>query len=106
MQAVESGQNERRKPSALATLSLVIGAGMALAILVGMVGGEVHKWKAGVGLLIMVSIPICTLGTGLAIASLVWRKENKKLAQAGLWLNGMLAFFGFPLMIYWLLAMM
>lgn len=106
MQSTEPNHIDRKIHSGLAALSLVIGAGMTLAILLGMVGGKVHNWKAGVGMLIMLSIPICTLGTALAIVSLIWRKENKKLAQAGLWLNGLLAFFGFPLMIYWLLAIM
>ena len=43
-------------------------------------------------------------GTGLAIISLVWRKENRTLGQYALWLNGMLAFFSFPVMVFWLLS--
>ena len=83
--------------------SLAIGVVMALAIAVGMVGGLVHNWKGPVATLILIAIPVCAISTGLALISLVWRKENKNIGQAALWLNGMLAFFGLPLMMWWLL---
>lgn len=91
--------------SVLATLAIVIGVAMVAAIVLGIGGGIVHGWKGQVAMLILTSIPVCTLGTGLAVISLIWRKENKKLAQAALWLNGLVAFFGFPLMIYWVLVL-
>ena len=89
-----------------ATTGLIIGVAMLLAIFGGMVGGKVYGWKAEIGMLILSAIPICALGTGLAMIALVMRQESKSLAQAALWLNGMIAFFGFPLMVYWLIAIM
>lgn len=89
----------------LATLSWLIGIGMILTIVVGMGLGKVMGWKGQIGILILFSVPICTFGTGLAIASLIWRKEDKRVVQGALWLNGLLGFFAFPIAIYWLLAM-
>lgn len=91
--------------SVLSILALIIGIAMALAIIVGMVGGKIHGWKPQVGMLILISIPVCALATGLAMISLVWRRENKHIGQAALWINGMITFFGVPLLVYWLLAM-
>lgn len=103
MTAVQNAEQEiKPNRSILAALALLAGLGMTLAIAIGMIGGMFHPWKAQVGLLIMASIPVCTIATGLAIASLIWRKENKSLAQSALWLNGMLAFFAFPIAISWL----
>lgn len=93
------------QPSIFSSLAIAIGVGMALAILAGMIGGKVHGWRGGVAMLILLGIPTCAVGTAMAIIALVWRKENPKLGQAALWLNGMIAFFGFPLMIYWVLAL-
>ncbi len=101
----ESKQQEQYQASVLSGISLLIGLGMALAILAGMIGGKVHGWKGGVSMLILWSVPVCTIGTALALASLVWRSENKHLAQIALWVNGMVAFFAFPLLVYWLLGM-
>lgn len=89
-----------------ASTGLAIGGAMLLAILGGMVGGVIQGWKAEIGMLIFMAIPICALGTALAMISLVTRRENKTLAQTALWLNGMITFFGFPLMVYWLIAIM
>ena len=87
-----------------AVLSLATGIGMAFAMAVGITGGLVHGWKGQVAMLILATIIICAGGTSLAIISLVWRKENRTLGQYALWLNGMLAFFGFPVMVFWLLS--
>jgi hypothetical protein len=89
----------------LAALSLLIGMSMALIVVVGMVAGKSQGWKGGVGMLILACVPVCTVATAMAIISLVWRRENKSVAQYALWLNSLLGFFAFPLMVYWLLAM-
>ena len=89
----------------LAALSLLIGVLMALIVLGGMIAGKAQGWKGGVGMLILACVPVCTVATAMAIISLVWRQENKSVAQYSLWLNGLLGFFAFPLMVYWLLAM-
>lgn len=89
----------------LAALSLLMGMTMSLAVLVGMIAGKAHGWKGGVGMLILTCVPWCGAATALAIISLVYRKESKAVAQYALWLNGLLGFFAFPLMVYWLIAM-
>ena len=102
VQTSETMKSEHRP--VFAAIGLAIGLAMFLAILGGMVGGKVHGWKAEIGMLIFLAIPICAIGTGLAMISLVMRRESKSLAQAALWLNGMITFFGFPLMVYWLIS--
>src|SRR5512133_2558121 len=86
----------RHDRSVLSGLSLLIGIAMVLSILTGIAGGLAHVWRGQVAVLILMAVPVCSLGTGLAIASLVWRKESHNIGQAGLWLNGLLAFFAFP----------
>ncbi len=89
----------------LAVLSWAIGVLMVLAVLIGALSGKLGGWKGQIGVLIVAAIPVCALGTGLAVASLIWRKEDKRVVQGALWLNGMVTFFAFPAMVYWLLAM-
>ena len=89
----------------LATLSWLVGIAMVLAIIAGMGMGKAMGWKGQIGVLILMSAPVCTLGTGLAIASLIWRREDKRVVQGALWLNGLLGLFCFPIAIYWLLVM-
>lgn len=105
MQSADPTPTKAQHPPVLTLLSWLIGVAMALAIVIGMGAGKVMHWKGAIGLLILAAVPVCTLGTGLAIASLIWRKENKRFVQGALWLNGLLAFFAFPILIYWLLAM-
>jgi uncharacterized membrane protein YadS len=105
MEYTETPVVKARHAPVLAVLSWLLGVAMVLAILIGMALGKAMGWKGQVGLLILAGVPLCTLGTSLAIASLIWRKEDKRFAQGALWLNGLVAFFAFPLMLYWLLAM-
>ncbi len=93
-----------RDPPVFAALSLIVAVATLVTLAVGIVGGLMHGWAGQVAMLILVSIPVCTIGTALAIISLVWRHESRSLGQAGLWLNGMTAFFGVPMVVFWLLA--
>ena len=105
MENPETPVAKTRHVPVLAVLSWLLGIAMVVAILVGMLLGKAMGWKGQVGLLILSGVPFCTLATGLAIASLIWRKEDKRVAQGALWFNGLVAFFAFPVMLYWLLAM-
>ncbi|GEM_PF-6803907 len=105
MQQTEAAVVKPQHAPVLAVLSWMFGIAMVLAIVVGMSLGKVMGWKGQVGVLILSAVPVCTVGTGLAIASLIWRKEDKRVVQGALWLNGLVGFFAFPIMIYWLLAM-
>lgn len=105
MQHTEATLAKPQHAPVLAVFSWLIGIAMVLAIIAGMGLGKVLGWKGQIGILILFSVPVCTLGTGLAIASLIWRKEDKRIVQGALWLNGLVGFFAFPTAIYWLLAM-
>lgn len=100
--------NEQRRAEVsgrpvLTVLSLLIGAGMLVAMVVGMIAGLVEGWKGGVGMLILSAIPVCAVATLLALVALIWRRESKPLAQVSLWINGMLGFFAFPILVFWLI---
>jgi uncharacterized membrane protein YadS len=105
MQQAQTVVADRHHAPVLAVLSWLIGIAMVLAIIIGMSLGKVMGWKGQVGVLILSAVPVCTVGTVLAIASLIWRKEDKRVVQGALWLNGLLGFFAFPILVYWLLAM-
>lgn len=101
----QAAPDETKHPPVFALLSWAIGIGMLITLILGMGVGRVMGWKGQIGLLILSAVPVCTVGTGFAIASLIWRRENKHIVQGALWLNGLLAFFAFPLLCYWLLAL-
>lgn len=105
MQQTEAAVAAPHQSPVLAVLSWTLGIAMVLAIIIGMSLGRVMDWKGQVGVLIISAVPVCTVGTGLAIASLIWRKEDKRVVQGAMWLNGLLGFFAFPILVYWLLAM-
>lgn len=105
MQDTEAADAKPEHRPVLAVLSWMIGIAVILAIIIGAISGKVMGWKGQIGFLIVMAMPICTLGTALAIASLIWRKEDKHVVQGAMWLNGMVAFFAFPAIVYWLLAM-
>ena len=90
--------------SVLSGLSLAIGILTLLTILVVMISGAISGARGSVATTLLMVVPTCALGTALAIIALVWRQEDKRLGTAGLWLNGLMAFLAFPVMVLWLLG--
>lgn len=88
-----------------ATFSILIAIAIALTWLISLVAVWQGASPAGAGIALLLTIPAGAIGAGLAIVALMFRGENKRIVQYGLWLNGLLGFFAFPLMMTVLLAM-
>ena len=97
-------QQIHKTHSVFSTLSLVVGILTLLVILTLMISGAVNGQRGSVATSLLVVVPVCSLGVALAIFALVWRQEDKRLGTAGLWLNGLMAFLAFPVMVLWLLG--
>jgi hypothetical protein len=87
----------------LAVLSLLVSFSMFVAMFIGITVGVFHPWKGAVAMLILAAVPVCTFGTALALIALIWRKESKPLCQYALWTNGLLGFFSFPILCFWVI---
>ena len=98
-------EEQPHSAAVLASLSLLIGVLSFMAMAGGMIHGTLQNTRGAVATMMLMMVPVCTLGMMLAIIALIWRNENKRLAQAGLWINAMLAFAAFPVMTMWLLGM-
>ena len=83
----------------LATFSILIAAAIALTWVISLIAVWRGAPPAGPGLAILLTIPLGAVGAGIAILALMFRGENKRIVQYGLWTNGLLGFFAFPLMM-------
>ena len=83
----------------LATFSILIAAAVALTWVISLIAVWRGVPPAGSGLAILLTVPAGAVGSGIAILALMYRGENKHIVQYGLWTNGLLGFFAFPLMM-------
>jgi len=83
----------------LAGLSIAIACVVAIVWVAAIAGIRFGAAPATAGMVIMGSIPLALVGTTAALLALIFRNENKHVVQYGLWTNGLLAFFAFPVMV-------
>jgi multidrug efflux pump subunit AcrB len=88
----------------LAAFSISIAVLVALIWVASVAGIYFGFGKASAAMVIMGTIPVALVGTAAAIYALIARQENKHIVQYGLWTNGLLAFFAFPVMVIVLLG--
>ncbi len=104
MSNITASQDPITRP-VFATLSILIAIAIALTWLISLIAVWGGASPAGAGVALLLTIPAGAVGAGIAILTLMFRGENKKIVQYGLWLNGLLGFFAFPLMMTVLLGL-
>lgn len=89
----------------VASLSILIAIAIALTWIISLAGVWRGASPAGAAMAILATIPLGAFGAGIAIFALVFRGEDKQIIQYGLWFNGLMGFFAFPLMMSVLLGL-
>lgn len=83
----------------LAVGSILIAVVVAITWIASIVSSHLGAAPATAGMVLLGTIPLALAGTALSMLSLMFRNENKHFVQYGLWINGLFAFFAFPVMV-------